>query len=56
MIRHILADGTEVEDITGHKVMMADVPMVYEVLKRIGERYEENISDSDAGRIDSGAH
>lgn len=42
MVKHVLKDGTVLEDITGHVVKEADCPMVYALLERIErERNEE---------------
>ena len=37
MIVHILKNGKQVEDITGHEVTEKDVPMFYELLNRLSE-------------------
>lgn len=37
MIRHILKDGTVLDDITGHVVKMEDARVVYELLDKINE-------------------
>lgn len=43
MVRHILKDGTVLDDITGHVVKMEDARMVYELLDKINqERGEKN--------------
>ena len=38
MIKHILKDGTEVKDITGHVVKKEDAPMVYDLVERISRK------------------
>ena len=38
MVRHILKDGTEVKDITGHVVKMDDARAVYVLLDHIKEK------------------
>ena len=40
-IKHVLKDGTEVEDITGHLIKAADYPVLYEVISRINERKDQ---------------
>ena len=34
-IRHILKDGTEVKDVTGHVIKAKDHELLYEVINRI---------------------
>ena len=34
MVKHILKDGKEVKDITGHVVKVKDAPVAYEVIRR----------------------
>ena len=34
MVKHILKNGKEVKDITGHIVRKKDVPSLYELLKK----------------------
>lgn len=43
MIRHVLKDGTVLQDITGHKVTKKDAPRVYQLLER--KRGEANGSN-----------
>ena len=38
MVRHILKDGTVVQDITGHTVRRKEAETVYLLLERINER------------------
>lgn len=38
MIRHILKDGTEVPDITGHVVMAKEHVVLYEVINSIQKK------------------
>lgn len=38
MIRHILKDGTELDDIRGHEVKMDDAPGLYALMTSICER------------------
>ena len=46
-IRHILRDGTVLNDITGHVVKMEDAQVVYAILDKIHERKErENVKKS----------
>ena len=48
-VRHVLKDGTVLEDITGHVVKLEEVPSVYALLdatkergtKDVGEDYED---------------
>jgi hypothetical protein len=35
MIRHVLKDGTVLDDITGYVVNKKDAPMVYDLVERI---------------------
>lgn len=45
MVRHILKDGTVLDDITGHVVKMEDARVVYELLDKINqERGEKNVT------------
>ena len=39
-ITHILADGTVLDDITGHLVTRESCPQAYAVIDRINERLE----------------
>lgn len=41
MIRHILKDGTILQDITGHKVKQESAPMVYQIIEQM-EREGKN--------------
>lgn len=34
-IQHVLKDGTQVNDITGHLIKAADYPVLYEAINRI---------------------
>lgn len=36
-IRHILMDGTEVSDISGHVIKAEEHPVLYEVINRINQ-------------------
>ena len=47
MVKHILKDGTVLDNISGHVVKIEDVPQFYEILGRIekGKRYEKNLED-----------
>lgn len=42
MIRHILKDGTEVEDITGHVIKADEYETLYEVINRIQEKEQKH--------------
>ena len=37
MVVHVLKDGTELHDITGHVVKKEDVPSVYALIERMNE-------------------
>ena len=47
MIKHVLKDGTILDDISGHVVRMNDVGEFYEILGRIqkGECYETKFGE-----------
>lgn len=38
MIKHILKNGTEVDDITGKVIKADEHPVLYEVINRINEK------------------
>lgn len=38
MVKHIMKDGTVLNDITGHVVKMEDAEVVYAILDKINER------------------
>jgi hypothetical protein len=38
MIKHILKDGTVLNDITGHVVKKEDVPMAYAIIDKMNEK------------------
>lgn len=38
MVKHILKDGTELHDISGHVVKRQDAKAVYALIERINER------------------
>lgn len=38
MVRHILRNGKELKDITGHTVRKEDAPMVYQVIESVERR------------------
>lgn len=43
-IKHVMKDGTCLDDITGHVVKMEEIPQIYEILGRIeGKCYEHNL-------------
>lgn len=52
MIRHVLKDGTELSDITGHIVRMKDAEQFYSLLDEINS---ENRKEKKHGRPDSNA-
>lgn len=37
MVRHILKDGTVLDDITGHVVKMEDAKVVYQIMDKLNE-------------------
>lgn len=45
-IHHVLKDGTQVDDITGHMIKAADYPVLYEVINRINKAGDVNESIS----------
>ena len=44
MVKHVLKDGTVLDDISGHIVKVEDVKQVYEILGRVsgGNSYEKD--------------
>lgn len=42
MIRHILADGTEVDDITGKVIKADEFEVLYQVINRIQEKEQKH--------------
>lgn len=46
MVKHVLKDGTVVDDISGVVITKEQFPKVYEILQKIGERYEKGDSES----------
>lgn len=48
-IKHVLKDGTEVSDISGHVIKAKDYPVLYEVVNRIQKEGDANaiVSASD---------
>lgn len=46
MIKHVLKDGTVVQDITGKVIHAKDNPVLYEVISRINEEGNKNESTS----------
>lgn len=48
-IHHVLKDGTQVKDISGHVIKAADYPVLYEVVNRIQKEGDANaiVSASD---------
>lgn len=43
-VKHVLKDGTVLDDITGHVIKMSEIPQIYEILGRIeGKCYENNL-------------
>jgi hypothetical protein len=39
-IRHILKDGTEVKDVTGHVIKAKEHSVLYEIINRINQNEE----------------
>lgn len=48
-IKHVLKDGTQVSDISGHVIKAKDYPVLYEVVNRIQKEGDANavVSASD---------
>lgn len=42
MIKHILKNGTEVDDITGKVIKADEHPVLYEVINRINEKEQKH--------------
>lgn len=42
MVKHILKDGTVLEDISGHVVKRKDAPVVYELMEQIKRKEDKN--------------
>ncbi len=42
MIKHILKDGTEVDDITGKVIKAEQHPVLYEVISKIAEKEQKH--------------
>lgn len=42
MVKHIMKDGTVLNDITGHMVKRVDAPTVYEILERLKKKRRES--------------
>ena len=40
MVKHILSDGTVLDDITGHVVKQEEAQMVYEIIGRMSKERE----------------
>ena len=47
MVKHILKDGTVLDDITGHVVRREEVPSVYTLIERKGEKDEQADTEQD---------
>ena len=45
MIKHVLKDGTEVNDIKGHVIKASDYPLLYEVINRIQKEGEKKSNE-----------
>lgn len=46
MIRHVLKDGTEVSEITGHVIKADQFEVLYEVINRIGKKVKEQSNET----------
>lgn len=46
---HILKDGSEIEDITGHVVKMEDAGTLYEMIRGINRKSEQNQNRKPSG-------
>ena len=44
MVKHVLKDGTVLQDITGHVVRESDCPAAYKILDAVLEREAQNVS------------
>lgn len=47
MVKHVLKNGTVLDDITGHLVKREEVPSVYTLIERKGEKDEQAASEQD---------
>ena len=41
-IKHVLKDGTQVDDIAGHLIKASEYPVLYEVINRINKAGDQN--------------
>lgn len=41
MVKHVLKDGTVLEEITGHVVKKEDALVVYQIMERLREKRKE---------------
>ena len=41
MVKHVLKDGTVLEEITGHVVKKEDALLVYQIMERLREKRKE---------------
>lgn len=41
-IKHVLKDGTQVDDVSGHLIKASDHPVLYEVINRISKAGDAN--------------
>ena len=46
MIKHILKDGTVLQDITGHIIKQEDAPMVYQIIEQMEREEKKNDTDN----------
>ena len=42
MIKHILKDGTVLQDITGHIIKQESAPVVYQIIEQMEREEKEN--------------
>lgn len=50
MIKHILKDGTVLQDITGHIIKQESAPMVYQIIEQMEREEGEKNAERDACR------
>ena len=47
MIKHILKDGTVKDDISGHLVNKADIPVIYELIDQMNAQRRKETNEKD---------
>ena len=45
MVKHILKDGTVLDDITGHVVKMEDAKVVYQIMDKMNQERQKGAKD-----------